>query len=576
MPNKWLSAAVSALLVLTSHQVSAQQPSEAKGEIKSETKNDINKAKLNTPDISEQRQQHLRGAITAERAWWDVKHYQLSMTVDIGDRSFSGENIITYQVIDNAKELQIELQAPMKLEAAVQAGQSLAIRQEGYSYFISPNELQQIGQEYQLTLTFSGQPHEAKNAPWDGGITWSEDEGGMPFIASSNQGIGASIWWPNKDHGYDEPDRGIDMLIEVPRPLFNVSNGRLINIEDQGDSRVFHWRVINPINNYGVNINIADYVNFAEQYQGENGVLDMDYYVLRANEEKARVHFGDARRTIEALEHWFGPYPFYQDSYKLVEAPYLGMEHQSSVTYGNKYQQGYKGRDLSETGWGLKWDFLIIHETAHEWFANSITAKDVADLWIQESFTTYAEGLFVEYHYGKAAGAEYLRGQRQNIRNDKPMIGTYHQHEVGSYDIYPKGANMLHTLRQLIDDDSKWREILRGLNKVFYHQTVTTQQVEDYIATQSGLVLNKFFDQYLRDSRIPVLEYRLMDGEFKARWRHVVDGFAMAIPAKFTGGVASDQQNFALTTDWQTFELSQGATGIQWDKNYYIAQLLIE
>lgn len=587
--NKWLSTITGVFLAFAQQAASAEPVSKMPTHNNSHRQNEV---KPNTPDISEQRQQHLRGAITPERAWWDVKHYQLSLAVNIGDRFFQGENVITYQVIDNAKELQIELQAPMTLERAVQSGQNLAIRQEGYSYFISLNDAQQIGQEYQLTLMFSGHPHQAKNAPWDGGITWSEDERGLPFIASSNQGIGASIWWPNKDHGYDEPDRGIDMYIEVPKPLVNVSNGRLVSVKEQGDNQIFHWRVVNPINNYGVNINIADYVNFSEQYAGENGALDMDYYVLRANEAKARVHFADAKRTMEALEHWFGPYPFYQDSYKLVEAPYLGMEHQSSVTYGNKYQQGYKGRDLSETGWGLKWDFLIIHETAHEWFANSVTAKDVADLWIQESFTTYAEGLFVEYHYGKAAGAEYLRGQRQNIRNDKPMIGVYHQHQLGSYDIYPKGANMLHTLRQLVNDDNKWREILRGLAKRFYHQTVTSKQIEDYITEQSGLALNQFFDQYLRDSRIPVLEYRVMDGEFKARWRHVVDGFTMTIPAKFSGVDGSERQEFAITTDWQTFKMPHANSGINterntesdkgssreiiWDKNYYIAQLLIE
>ncbi|MCH2056534.1 MAG: M1 family metallopeptidase [Thalassotalea sp.] len=529
-------------------------------------------------NISAEEQSRLRGSVTLERAWWDLVHYELHVAVDIEAKRFTGKNTVSYRVLSESKDFQIELQAPMKIVSASQNGQTLATTSRGYSHFISLATEQVIGGEYQITIEFEGQPHIAKNAPWDGGVTWAEDSSGMPFVATANQGIGSSIWWPNKDHGYDEPDRGIDMFIEVPQPLVDVSNGRLVNIEEneQRGTRTYHWQVKSPINNYGVNINIADYVNFSEQYQGEAGTLDMDYYILRENEEKARVQFKDAVRAMEALEYWFGAYPFYQDGFKLVEVPYLGMEHQSSVTYGNGYKNGYKGKDWSDSDWGLKWDYIIIHEMAHEWFANNVTAKDVADIWIQESFTTYAEGLFVEYFYGQEAGYAYQRGVRKNVKNDKPMIGPYNVNQWGSSDVYFKGANVLHTLRQLVNDDEKWRSILRGLGKTFYQQTVTTKQIEDFIIEQSGLTLTPFFDQYLRDSRLPILQYRIKGNQLHAKWSNAVLTFDMAIKAKLVSkvsnkGSAEQEQWFKLTTEWQTFDLPEGNTKVVWDKNFYIA-----
>src|SRR5690606_7352637 len=253
--------------------------------------------------------------------------------------------------------------------------------------------------------------------PWDGGFSWKKDDNGNDFVATSCQGLGASVWWPNKDHMYDEVDSML-ISVRVPKALMEVSNGQLRGVEDHKDgTNTYHWFVNNPINNYGVNVNIGDYVHFSEDYNGEKGILKMDYYVLKYNLEKAKQQFKDAPRMMEAFEHWFGPYPFYEDGYKLVEVPYLGMEHQSSVTYGNGFENGYLGRDLSGTGWGLKFDFIIIHESAHEWFANNITYKDIADMWIHESFTAYAESIFVEYFYGKKAGAEYVIGTRRGIQN---------------------------------------------------------------------------------------------------------------------------------------------------------------
>ena len=320
------------------------------------------------------------------------------------------------------------------------------------------------------------------------------------------------------------------MSINVPNNLMNVSNGRLRKVSSHDDNTTtYHWFVSNPINNYGVNVNIGDYVKFSEIYDGEKGKLDVDYYVLRYNLEKAKIHFMDVPKMLDAFEHWFGPYPFYEDGYKLVEVPYLGMEHQSSITYGNKYLKGYLGRDPSNTGWGLKFDFIIIHESGHEWFANNITYIDIADMWVHEGFTAYSENLFLNYHNGKEAGADYTIGTRRGIKNEKPIIGIYDVNSKGSGDMYSKGANLLHTIRQITNDDEKWRKTLRGLNKTFYHQTVTSNQVENYISENIGFDLKYVFDQYLRDIRIPTLEYTIKNKEFKYRWSNTIDGFDMHI-----------------------------------------------
>lgn len=519
------------------------------------------------------RQDVLRGSITPERAWWDLSHYNLAIKVDPTNKTLSGTNTMKYRVLADQQRLQIELQAPMQLTKVVQDGEELPLEKDGYSYFITAKAGQKIGSEQSLTMHFSGVPTAAKRAPWDGGITWSKDDNGVDFIASSNQGIGASIWWPNKDHGYDEPDQGITMSVEVPEHLVDVSNGRLtaIDHDQEAKTKTYHWQVVNPINNYGVNINIGDYVHFGEKHQGEKGQLDMDYWVIRDNLDKAKEQFKDAKRTIEALEHWFGPYPFYEDSYKLVEAPYLGMEHQSSVTYGNGYQNGYLGRDRSLAGPGMLFDFIIVHETGHEWFANNVTSKDIADMWIHESFTNYSESLFLEYHYGKETAFEYTRGQRINIKNQQPIIGTYNIHSEGSSDMYDKGGNMLHTIRQLVDNDDTWRDILRGIGQQFYHQTVTSAQIENYISDKSGKDLSKVFDQYLRDNRVPTLEYFVKDKTVKVRWSNVKANFDMPIKVIINNKV----QWLKPTTKWTDVVVDKSNPSFDIDNNFYINRLNI-
>lgn len=515
------------------------------------------------------RQDTLRGSITEERAWWDLTYYHLDIKVNPGDSTIYGKNTIHYKVLKTHTVLQVDLQPPLKLQAAYQDGKVLKIIHDGNAHFIHLKKGQEPGSEQTVVVEYGGKPKVARRPPWDGGITWSYDENDHPFIASSCQGLGASIWWPCKDHMYDEPDSML-ISVNVPDELIDVSNGRLREIEDKDDNtKTFHWFVTNPINNYGVNINIGDYVHFSEIFAGEKGELDCDYWVLEDNLEKAKVHFKQAPLMLEAFEYWFGPYPFYEDGYKLVEVPYLGMEHQSSVTYGNGYQNGYRGNDLSMSGWGEKFDFIIIHESGHEWFANSITYKDIADMWIHESFTNYSECLYVEYHYGGKAGEEYVNGTRRSIGNDRPIIGMYDVNHSGSGDMYSKGGNMLHTLRQVVDDDDKWRKILRGLNEEFYHQTVTTKQIEDYVSDKAGIDLSYFFDQYLRDVRIPILEYFVKGKELYYRWNNCVRSFNMPVKIDVSG----TEKWFYPTGRWNMEELDNENVVLTVNPNFYIAVL---
>ena len=513
-------------------------------------------------DYNFTKQDTLRGSITPERAWWDLVYYHLDISVKPDEKFIEGSNTITYNILNSSDRLQVDLQSPLKITKVEQNGNLLDFESQGNAHFIKLLDKQKKGTIQSLKVYYEGYPKEAVRAPWDGGLSWKRDTNGKHFVATSCQGIGASIWWPNKDHMYDEVDSML-ISVNVPKDLVNVSNGRLKKIDEYEDSKTYHWFVSNPINNYGVNINIGDYVSFSEVYNGEKGPLDMVYYVLRDNIERARTHFKDAPKMMDAFEYWFGPYPFYEDSFKIVEVPYLGMEHQSSITYGNKYMKGYLGRDLSRTGWGLKFDYIIIHEAGHEWFANNITYKDIADMWVHESFTTYSENLFLDYHYGNEAASDYVIGTRDGISNSSPMIGPYGVNKRGS-DLYTKGANLLHTLRQITKDDEIWRMILRGLNSEFYHQTVDTKQIEEFISSKIGFDLTTFFDQYLRDIRIPNFEYSISNGLLTYRWTNVIDNFTMPLEIEVLG------ENIWIypTTKKKSIEINSDRIKI--DRDYYV------
>jgi len=527
--------------------------------------------RLNSQKLLFTRQDTLRGTITPEREWWDLTYYHLDIKVNPSDSTISGTNTVTYKVLKPFNKMQIDLQPPMQLTAVTMNNTQLNYTREGNVYWIDVAEKQEEGKLYSVILTYGGKPKVSRRPPWEGGITWKKDVNGLPFVASSCQGDGSSLWWPCKDHMYDEPDSML-ISVTVPEKLMDVSNGKLRSIvKNKNKTRTFNWFVANPINNYGVNINIADYAHFSEKFNGENGQLSCDYYVLKENLEKAKEQFKQAPLMLAAFEHWFGPYPFYKDGYKLVEAPYLGMEHQSSVTYGNGYKNGYRGTDLSGTGWGLKFDFIIVHESGHEWFANNITYEDVADMWVHESFTNYSENLYVEYYFGKEAGSEYVLGTRNSIRNDRPVVGVYNVNYAGSGDMYSKGGNMLHTLRQIVNDDEKWRGILRGLNKDFYHQVVKGSQIENYMSEKTGLKLKPFFDQYLRDVRIPVFEYYVKGNDLTFRWNNVVQGFNMPLKIYVSG----KEKYITPKSGFTTIKLDVENASIKVDEGYYVATLNI-
>jgi len=515
------------------------------------------------------RQDSLRGSITPERAWWDLKFYHLDIKVNPSDSTIFGTNTVVYKALKGASVMQIDLQEPLNLFKAIQNGKELVFNREGNVYWIHVAESQEPGKIYSLILSYGGKPKISLRPPWEGGITWKRDKNNMPFVASTCQGDGASLWWPCKDHMYDEPDSML-ISVNVPAGVMDVSNGRLRSVVKQKNkTTTYNWFVANPIDNYGVNINIADYAHFSEVFKGEKGNLDCNYYVLKENLDKAKEQFKQAPMMLTAFEHWFGPYPFYEDGYKLVEVPYLGMEHQSSVTYGNGYKNGYRGMDLSGTGWGDKFDFIIIHESAHEWYANSITYEDMADMWIHESFANYSESLFVEYYYGKEAGAEYVLGCRQNIRNDKPIIGIYNVNNSGSGDMYYKGGSMLHSIRQIVGDDEKWRAILRGMNRDFYHLVVKGSQIENYLSEKTGRNLKPVFDQYLRDIRIPVFEYFIKGTKLNFRWNNCVSGFNMPLKIYVSG----KEMKIEPTTWFNSVDLGVTNAVIVVDPNYYVASL---
>ena len=524
----------------------------------------------------------LRGTYGATRDWWDVLKYDLHVTFNIKDSSISGYNVMQFKVLKKENLMQIDLQEPMVLDSIVYSDQSgkqvkiSPVKNDGNAYFFSFVNHKLKNTNY-ITVFFHGKPTIAIRPPWDGGLIWAKDKNNSPFVSVACQGLGASVWYPCKDHQADEPDSA-EMHITIPDSLVCVGNGKFRGkINNNDGTATYDWAVVNPINNYTLIPYIGKYEHFDEIFPGEKGSLSMDYWVLNYNLAKAKEHFKDAARMMKAFEYWFGPYPFYEDGYKLVEAPHLGMEHQSATAYGNQYKLGYLGQDLSRSGWGLKWDYIIVHESGHEWFANNITTKDIADMWVHEGFTTYSEVLFTEYYYGKKAGEEYVTGIRKGIANEIPVIGRYNVNREGSGDMYSKGANMIHNIRQVINNDDLFRQILRGMNATFYHQTVTTKQIEDYISKTAGFDFSSIFNQYLRTIQIPVLEYKIENKTVSYKFSNCIEGFNMPLLVSFTND-DKEPQLIKPTGQWQILQLADWYDGKTFfvDRNFYINTKKVE
>ncbi len=543
-------------------------------------------AQLSKKTETYNRQDTLRGSITAERAWWDVVMYDLKVKPDFSNFSLAGTNTIYFKLVKKpAATMQIDLQEPLLIDSAWLNNMPVNFNREGNAWFIQlpkgkmPRSLPQHQNNgaplQQLKIKYSGIPKPAINPPWDGGIVWQKDEKGNPWINVACQGLGASVWWPCKDHQSDEPDSTL-ISITAPDTLMNISNGRLRSVSAAVNGyKTWTWFVSKPINTYNITMNIGKYAHFSDTLMGEDGQLDLDYYVLEYNLEKAKKQFEVVKPMLRAFEYWFGPYPFYNDGYKLVESFHLGMEHQSAVAYGNKFLKGYRGRDLSGSGWGLKWDFIIIHESGHEWFGNNITAKDIADMWVHEGFTNYSETLFTDYVYGTEAGNAYNQGSRRNIKNDKPIIGTYNVNSEGSGDMYPKASSMIHMIRQIIGDKTTFRLLLRDMNEKYRYKTVTGAEIEDFISKRTGFNLTKVFDQYLRTTQIPVLEYYLDTNSgmqtLYYRWTNCIKGFNM--PINLPGNSNGKYGLMLATEQWQRMRTNfKDGEDLQklMDRNFYV------
>lgn len=516
------------------------------------------------------REDTLLGSNTSYRDWWDVIHYDVAFKPDYQQRSIAGNVTITYQVTKEQAlpVLQIDLQEPLAIDSIfVDGSKKQDYRKDANRYMLGLSK-QDKNSEHRLRIFYHGMPKAAKNPPWGGGFIWKKDSLGNPWMSVACQGDGASIWYPCKDLQADEPDQGARLAITVPDTLNAIGNGRLIEVRKETKGfQTYIWEVKNPINAYNIIPYIGKYVLLKDSVAGEKGTLYTDYWVLGYHKEKVASHLKpNVTKMLKCFEYWFGPYPFYEDSYKLVEAPFLGMEHQSNVAYGNLFMNGYLGRDLSRTGWGLKWDFIVVHESGHEWFGNSITARDVADNWIHEGFTSYSEVLYTECEFGKEAGNDYCVGVRRSIENDIPMIGKYGVRTEGSGDIYNKGSNVVHMIRQVMNNDTAFRGLLRAINEAFYHKTLSTQELETFIIKRTGIDFTPVFDQYLRTTRIPKLEYKLVKGKLSFRYVNCIPGFNM--PVKIT--MLGKERVIHPTTQWQTLLVSPKLKEIMLDRNVYV------
>lgn len=486
----------------------------------------------------------LRGSLRAERAY-DVLKYHLQVRVDPEEKYISGFNNITFLTEQELPLMQIDLFENMKVDSIIHQNNPLKYERKHNAVFVEFEEPLKSGVLDSVKFFYSGNPIIAENAPWDGGFVFEKDDDENHWIAAAVQGTGASLWYPNKDHQSDEPE---EVLIEaeVPNGLMNVSNGRFMGKKDLGDGFTrWSWKVTNPINNYNVVLNIGNYVHFKDSYQD----LDLDYYVLPYNLEKAKKQFEEVKPMMECFYEKFGEYPFVKDGFKLVETPYLGMEHQSVVAYGNEYKNGYLGSDLSGTGIGLRFDFIIIHESGHEWFGNSITAKDIADMWIHEGFTAYSEAVYIECRWGKEDALEYLKGTRKGIGNRTPIIGDYGVNSEGSGDMYYKGASLLNTIRSIYNDDELWWKTLKDYTETYKHQIIDTKTTENFFDKATEVDLKPVFDQYLRHSKIPVLQFKKIGTQVYYRWQKTVEDFNMPVDVFVKG----KEIRLYPTDEWMPF-----------------------
>jgi aminopeptidase N len=496
------------------------------------------------------RQDTLRGTLSPLRSCYDVQHYDLHVKVIPTAKRIEGRNTIRYRVVNSFTRLQLDLFNNLTISRISSGNKPLKFQREGHAVFVDFPTKQTAGTTGTLTVEYAGAPVVAKNAPWDGGFDWRENLNDKPWVTVACEGIGASLWWPCKDHLSDEPD-SMRITLAVPKGLMGVSNGNLRRRALRPDGfEAFEWAVTYPINNYNVTLNVGDYVNLKDEYVAADGdKLALDYYVFRYHADRAKEHFTQVKPMLTAYEKYLGKYPFWRDGYALVETPYWGMEHQGAIAYGNFF------RNLPIYGF----DFIIIHESGHEYFGNAVSCVDHAELWIHEAFTTYLEFLYLEHTKSYDVALKYLVGQRAKIKNKFPMLGplgvNYPQPDA---DIYYKGSWMLHTLRHVVANDSLWFGTLRGFYERFRYRSVTSEEVMAYFSQSTGQDLGPIFREYLRSAQPPVLEYRGVDNpkKYKLSYRWVAQepGFAMPVQVTFDG---KTYETLRPTRQWQTITLKK-------------------
>jgi len=466
----------------------------------------------------------LRGAYGPYRANNDLLYYHLDIRVDPEKQLVSGKNTIRFRMLADGNRIQLDLRETLNIDKILLGSTPLKYERESGAVFVNFPQTLRTGRIYSIDFYYFGHPEEIGRF---GGMTFKKDPAGRVWINTACEGDGASVWWPNKDQWRDEVE-SMDISVAIPSDLVDASNGKFVGKTDLGDGYTrWDWHVSYPINNYDVSVNIGSYVHFADQLDD----LPMDFYVLPEDLEKAKVQFAQARGMLEAYQHYFGEYPFVKDGYKLIEVPYLGMEHQSAVAYGNGFKNGYMGRDWTGVGISMRFDFIIIHESGHEWFGNSITAADPSDMWIHEGWTTYLESLYVEYRWGKDDAIKYLNGDKSKVKNQGPIIEERGVNAEPTQDQYFKGALMINTLRSVVNDDAKWWALLHGFYQHFKYQNIMTEDVVSYFNQQTGMNLTPIFNQYLWHKDIPRLE--LLFGEAPGmvmyKWRADEEDFAMPV-----------------------------------------------
>lgn len=496
----------------------------------------------------------LRGALSPERTCYDVRWYHLDVAIDPSARRIDGSTTIRFTGVEASQRLQVDLFANMSVKAVTLDGSApLPYTREFGAMFITLPRPLVPGESHDLIVAYGGEPRVAPRAPWDGGFIWTKDTLGNPWVAVACQGTGASLWWPNKDHQADEPDSML-ISVTVPPGLEDVSNGRLRSVTTMpGGWKRYDWGVTYPINNYDVTVNVGKFAHFSDVYDGADTVT-LDYYVLPEHLQEAQRQFQQVKPMLACFEKDFGPYPFARDGYKLVQSPHLGMEHQTAVAYGNGFHNGY--RRTSTSRYGLMFDFIIVHESAHEWWGNSVTSKDIADMWIHEGFGAHAEALFVECAWGYDAMLDYVNSKKGLVGNRRPIIGHYGVSNEGSGDMYPKGSLMLHTFRGVLDNDSLWFAVIKGIAQTFRYQTITTEDIVRYVQAATGKDYAYLFNQYLRYADLPRLEVFLTvkGNGLSARYRWKADVTDFRMPIKVT--TAPGKYSFiAPTTSWQTLDL---------------------